>query len=44
MLIVDRLITEPGSPLYSSCPGDALAEALSEALAALDPIPVAVAV
>jgi hypothetical protein len=41
MLLVDRLVTEPGSPLYSSLPDDVLAEALSEALAALDPVAVA---
>jgi len=43
MLLVERLLTEPGSPLYSSAPDDVLAEALSEALAALDPVPVATA-
>ncbi len=43
MLLVDRLLTEPGSPLYSSVPDDVLAEALSEALAAIDPVPDAAA-
>ena len=36
VLIVDRLLTEPGSPLYSPVPTEALAETLSEALAAMD--------
>jgi len=44
ILLVDRLLTEPGSPLYSYAPDDVLAEALSDALAALDPISVPVAV
>jgi len=39
MLLVDRLVTEPGSPLYSYLPDDVLAEALSEALAALEAVP-----
>lgn len=39
MLLVDRLLTEPGSPLYSSVPDDVLAEALGDALAAIDPEP-----
>jgi hypothetical protein len=43
MLLVDRLLTEPGSPLYSYVPDDVLAEALSEALAAIDPAPAAAA-
>ncbi|HUK45410.1 MAG TPA: hypothetical protein VLV28_08950 [Gaiellaceae bacterium] len=43
MLLADRLLTEPGSPLYSSAADDVLAEALSEVLAAIDPLPVAVA-
>jgi hypothetical protein len=37
MLLVDRLLTEPGSPLYSRVPDGVLAEALSEALAAVEP-------
>ena len=36
MLLVDRLVTEPGSPLYSYAQDDLLAEAISEALAAID--------
>ncbi len=43
MLLVDRLLTEPGSPLYSRVPDDVLAQALSEALAAIDPAPAAAA-
>jgi hypothetical protein len=43
MLLVDRLLTEPGSPLYASTPDDVVAEALTDALAALDPFTVAVA-
>ncbi len=43
ILLVDRLLTEPGSPFYSSTPDDVLAEALSDALAALEPAPVAAA-
>ncbi len=43
MLLVDRLLTEPGSPLYSGVPDDVLAQALSETLAAIDPLPVAAA-
>jgi hypothetical protein len=39
MVLVDRLLTEPGSPLYSRVTDDVLAQALSEALAALDPAP-----
>jgi hypothetical protein len=39
MVLVDRLLTEPGSPLYSRVSDDVLAQALSEALAALDPGP-----
>ncbi len=41
VLLVDRLLTEPGSPLYSTAPDDVLAEALTDALAALDPPPLA---
>ena len=41
--MVERLITVPRSPLYSRVPSDVLADAMSEALAALDPAPVAVA-
>jgi hypothetical protein len=37
MLLVDRLLTEPGSPLYSAVSGHVLAKALAEALAAIDP-------
>ena len=37
MVLVDRLLTEPGSPLYSRVPDDELAQTLSETLAALDP-------
>lgn len=43
VLLVDRLLTEPGSPLYSPAPVESLAEALSGALAALDDIPMAAA-
>ncbi len=44
MVLVDRLLTEPGSPLYSSpVPDDVLAEAVLEALWALDPVPLAAA-
>ncbi len=43
MLLVDRLLTEPGSPLFSSAPEDVLAEAIGDALAALDPAPAALA-
>jgi hypothetical protein len=43
MVLADRLLTEPGSPLYSPAPDDVLAEALSEVLAALDPEPLATA-
>ena len=39
VLLVERLITVPRSPLYSRDPDDVLAEALGEALAALDPAP-----
>jgi hypothetical protein len=39
MLVVDRLLTEPGSPLYSRDEEAVLAQALSEALAALEPRP-----
>jgi hypothetical protein len=35
-VLTDRLLTAPGSPLYSPAPGDVLAQALTEALAALD--------
>lgn len=37
MVLVERLLTKSGSPFYSFVPGDVLAEALREALAALDP-------
>ena len=44
MVLVDRLLTEPGSPLYSSpVPDDVLAEAVLEALWALDSVPLATA-
>jgi hypothetical protein len=43
ILLVDRLLTEPGSPLYSRAPDDVLAEALTDVLAALDPVSIAVA-
>ena len=44
MVLVDRLLTEPGSPLYSSpVPDDVLAEAVLEALIALDPVPLTAA-
>ena len=44
MVLVNRLLTEPGSPLYTcGAPDDVLADALSDALLALDPAPVAVA-
>ena len=43
MVLGDRLLTEPGSTLYSPVGDDVLAQALSEALAALDPSPSAVA-
>ncbi len=36
MLLVDQLLTEPGSPLYSTVSGHVLAKALAEALAAVD--------
>ncbi len=39
ILLVEQLITVPRSPLYSRVPDDVLAEALAEALAALDPAP-----
>ena len=38
MLLVDRLVTVPRSPLYSRAPDAVLAEAVSEALTALDPL------
>ena len=41
ILLVERLITVPRSPLYSRASDDVLANALSEALAALDPAPLA---
>ena len=41
MVLADRLLTAPGSPLYSRAPDDVLAQALSEALAALDTEPLA---
>lgn len=43
MVLVDRLLTEPGSPLYSHVPADVLAKAMSEALAAIEPVGAAVA-
>ena len=43
MLLIDRLLTESGSALYSRVPDDVLAQALSEALAAIDPAPTAAA-
>jgi len=39
VLIVERLLTEPGSPLYARERSDALAEQLSEACATLEPLP-----
>ena len=36
MLLVERLITVPRSPLYASGPDDVLADVLGEAIAALD--------
>ena len=39
MVLVDRLLTELGSPLYSRAGDDVVAESLSEAIAALDPVP-----
>lgn len=39
VLIVERLLTEPGSPLYARERTDALAEQLSEACATLEPLP-----
>ena len=41
VLLVERLITVPRSPLYSRDPDDVLAASLGEALAALDPTPLA---
>jgi hypothetical protein len=43
ILLVDRLLTEPGSPFYSTLPDDVLAQALSEALTELDAVPPALA-
>ncbi len=43
MVLVDRLLTEPKSPLYSDVPDQVLAQAMSEILAALDPVPLAAA-
>jgi hypothetical protein len=43
MVLVDRLLTEPGSPLYSRVPDGVVAEALSEALAAVEPVAAAAA-
>jgi hypothetical protein len=43
MVLVDRLLTLPRSPLYSRVPDEVLAEAMSAALSALDPIPTAAA-
>jgi hypothetical protein len=39
VLLVEQLLTQPGSPLYSHERSDQLAQQLSEACAALDPIP-----
>ena len=39
VLLVDRLLTEPGSPLYSCAPAESLSESLVDALAALDSEP-----
>jgi hypothetical protein len=39
MVLVDRLLTEPGSPLHSHVPDTVLAEAMNKALAALDQAP-----
>jgi len=39
MLLADRLLTEPASPLYSSACDDVLAEALGEALVELERFP-----
>ena len=39
ILLVDRLLTQPRSPVYSSAPEEVLADALSDAIAALDPVP-----
>ncbi len=41
ILLVERLVTVPRSPLYVRGPDEVLAEALREALAALDPAPLA---
>jgi hypothetical protein len=43
MLLIDRLLAEPAGPLYSRVPHELLAEAMSEALAALDSVPAAAA-
>jgi hypothetical protein len=43
ILLVDRLLTEPGSPLYSRVSGEVLAKALTDALAALELAPLAAA-
>ena len=43
MVLVDRLLTEPGSPLYSSLPDDVLADVVCDALAAINPLPAVVA-
>ena len=43
MVLVDRLLTEAGSPLYSRVRADDLAEAIGDALAAIDPFPAVVA-
>ena len=43
MVLVDRLLTEPGSPLYSRAGDELVAQSLSEAMAALDPVPPAAA-
>jgi hypothetical protein len=40
MVLVNRLLTEPGSPLYTcEAQDEVLADALSDALLALDPVP-----
>ncbi len=39
VLLVERVLTEPGSPLYAHGQRDQLAQMLSEACAALEPLP-----
>jgi hypothetical protein len=41
MLLVDRLVTEAGSPLYASVSDDVLADTLCDALTALEDAPIA---